>query len=45
MVYATVWYSKTCITHELKLKCNLRIDWKFENKLILSMNYVIEIAH
>ena len=31
-IYATVRYSKTCITHE----CNLRIDRKLGNKLILS---------
>ncbi len=29
-----VQYSKTCIT----LKCNLQIDWKFGNKLILSIS-------
>ncbi len=32
VAYAIVQYSKTCVTH----KCNLRIDWKFRNKLILS---------
>ena len=35
VVYATVdlWYSKTCITH----KRNLRNNWKFGYKLILSI--------
>ncbi len=39
VAYATVWYSKTCINH----KRNLRIDWKFGNKLILSVS--IELCH
>ncbi len=34
VAYATVWYNKTCITH----KRDLRIDWKFENKLILNIS-------
>ena len=32
--YATLWFSKTCITH----KRNLRIDWTFGNKLIFSIS-------
>ncbi len=41
--YETVWYSKTYITH----KRNLRINWKYGNKLILSvplLKYVIKIV-
>ncbi len=34
VAYATGWYSKTCITH----KRNLRIDWKFGNKLFSSIS-------
>ncbi len=30
-----VQYSKMCIT----LKCNLRIDWEFGNKLILPISF------
>ncbi len=37
--YAALRYNKTCITH----KWNLRIDWKFENKLILSIS--TELRH
>ena len=33
MAYATLQYNKTCITH----KRNITIDWKFGNKLILSL--------
>ena len=34
MAYATLRYSKTCITH----KPNLRMDRKFGNKLILPIS-------
>ncbi len=34
VAYATVWCSKTCIAH----KRNLRINWKFGNKLISSIS-------
>ena len=33
VAYATLRYSKTCVTHKL----NLRIDCKFGNKLVLSI--------
>ena len=39
VVYATVWYSKKCITH----KRSPRTDWKFENNLLLSVS--TELCH
>ena len=39
VAYVTVWYSKMCITHNR----NLRIDWKFWNKLIQSIS--TELCH
>ncbi len=40
VVYATVWYIKTWITH----KCSLRINFKLRIRLFHLLSYVIKLA-
>ena len=39
-LHISIWYSKSCITH----KCNIRISWKFRNKLFSCISTELHVC-